>query len=432
MLSKWITTTLDDKNYFDILGSGLVLFEGIKDYLSTSSVNGLRIEYVEQEISYRRRPSRANMQPIPNSVWFAKMKNTIKVLMADTYLSEQAVLSTGFCGIHSEQVSSSYLKQIILSKEFNDQKDQFAEGSTQEAVSTSKVKLIRLGFPQSQDEQTKIAEVLSTVDQGIEQTEALIAKQQRIKTGMMQDLLTRGIDEHGNLRSEQTHKFKDSPLGRIPVEWEVNEFGQTVASAVDGPFGSNLKSDHYVDEPGVRVIRLGNIGNGKFLDQDKAWISSDHGRFLSRHAVKPLDILIGSLGDERHPFGRACLYTDNIHEAVVKADVFRIRCKSDKFVHSFAVHLFNFPRWRQGLFGLAQGVTRDRVNLTNMMLLQLPIPPISEQKMIARIIESTDASLNELQRQLVKLRSLKTALMQDLLTGKKRVTALLNDMEIVT
>ena len=74
-------------------------------------------------------------------------------------------------------------------------------------------------------EQTKMAEVLSTVDRAIEETEALIAKQQRIKTGLMQDLLTRGIDEHGNLRSEQFHEFKDSPLRRIPVEWDPMPFG---------------------------------------------------------------------------------------------------------------------------------------------------------------------------------------------------------------
>ena len=72
--------------------------------------------------------------------------------------------------------------------------------------------------PAKTAEQSKIAEVLSTVDRAIKRTETLIAKQQRIKTGLMQDLLTRGIDEHGNLRSEKTHKFKDSPLGRIPVE----------------------------------------------------------------------------------------------------------------------------------------------------------------------------------------------------------------------
>ena len=77
-------------------------------------------------------------------------------------------------------------------------------------------------------EQSKIAEVLSTVDRAIEETEALIAKQQRIKTGLMQDLLTRGIDERDNLRSERTHKFKESPLGRIPVEWECKELSQVL------------------------------------------------------------------------------------------------------------------------------------------------------------------------------------------------------------
>ena len=111
------------------------------------------------------------------------------------------------------------------------------EGTTFAEISKAALSTVELDFPTSFHEQTKIAEILSTVDRAIEQTEALIAKQQRIKTGLMQDLLTRGIDEHGNLRSEQTHKFKDSPLGRIPVEWEVNEFGQTVESAVDGPFG---------------------------------------------------------------------------------------------------------------------------------------------------------------------------------------------------
>ncbi|MDD5006944.1 MAG: restriction endonuclease subunit S [Syntrophorhabdaceae bacterium] len=279
-------------------------------------------------------------------------------------------------------------------------------------------------------EQAKIAEILSTVDRAIEQTEALIAKQQRIKTGLLQDLLTRGIDEHGNLRSEKTHKFKNSPLGRIPVEWGVDEFGRTLESAVDGPFGSNLKSDHYVAEPGVRVIRLGNIGNGKFLDQDKAWVSSEHGRYLSRHSVQPKDLLIASLGDERHPFGRACIYTDYVHEAIVKADVFRIRCNRERYIHPFAVHLFNFPRWRQGLFALAQGMTRDRVNLTNLMSLQLPIPPIAEQEAIACTISSLYTFLDELEQQLAKLLSLKTGLMQDLLRGKKRVTALLSSVDV--
>ena len=100
-------------------------------------------------------------------------------------------------------------------------------------------------------EQSKIAEILSTVNQAIEQTEALIAKQQRIKTGLMRDLLTRGLDENGNLRSEGTHKFKDSLLGRIPMEWEVKEIQELLAD-VDppmrsGPFGSALLKEELLE-----------------------------------------------------------------------------------------------------------------------------------------------------------------------------------------
>ena len=74
-------------------------------------------------------------------------------------------------------------------------------------------------FPTSRPEQAKIAEILSTVDRAIEQTEALIAKQQRIKTGLMQDLLTRGIDEHGNLSAPSKPTNSKTPLGSIPADW---------------------------------------------------------------------------------------------------------------------------------------------------------------------------------------------------------------------
>ncbi len=279
-------------------------------------------------------------------------------------------------------------------------------------------------------EQTKIAEILFTVDQAIDQTEALIAKQQRIKTGLMQDLLTRGIDKDGNLRSEDTHEFKDSPLGRIPVEWDDYQFGQCVDLAVDGPFGSNLKTEHYVTEPGVRVLRLQNIGNGEFVDTDKAWISEAHAKKLARHAVEASDLLIGSLGDDRRLFGRACLYPDSPQPAIVKADVFRVRCKNDMLAHGFAFRLFNLPRWRSGLVGLAQGVTRDRVNLSNLMLLRLPVPrSVDEQRAIASKLDGVDAVIVALHTNHEKLKATKTALMQDLLTGKVSVAPLLTDAE---
>ncbi len=76
-------------------------------------------------------------------------------------------------------------------------------------------------FPINFNEQQKIAEILETVDRAIEKTDKIIEKYKRIKQGLMQDLLTKGIDENGKIRSEKTHQFKNSPIGRIPEEWKV-------------------------------------------------------------------------------------------------------------------------------------------------------------------------------------------------------------------
>ena len=123
-------------------------------------------------------------------------------------------------------------------------------------LNQSALRSITICLPEQEYEQNKIADILSTVDQAIDQTEALIAKQQRIKTGLMQDLLTRGIDEEGNLRSEDTHEFKDSPLGRIPVEWEVKETTMTWLTN-QLPTESFRPGPHI--ENGIPYIRTGDM-----------------------------------------------------------------------------------------------------------------------------------------------------------------------------
>ena len=129
-----------------------------------------------------------------------------------------------------------------------------SHGSTMQHITRKELRLCAL-FPSSEPEQTKIADILSTVDRAIEQTEALIAKQHRIKTGLIQDLLTRGIDEHGNLRFEQTHEFKDSPMGRIPVEWACESLSHFVPSA---EYGISTA----LGEFGHPVLRMNNISEG--------------------------------------------------------------------------------------------------------------------------------------------------------------------------
>jgi len=115
-----------------------------------------------------------------------------------------------------EKIESDFLFYFLSSIDFSN----FVQSGVVPSINQRHLSNIDILLP-SPIEQEKIAEGLSTVDRSSAQTEALITKQQRIKTGLMQDLLIKGIDEAGNIRSEETHEFKDSPLGRIPVEWEV-------------------------------------------------------------------------------------------------------------------------------------------------------------------------------------------------------------------
>jgi type I restriction enzyme, S subunit len=124
-----------------------------------------------------------------------------------------------------EANNSKFLFYSLSMRQFCNYLGTLETGTTYPSVNDEDVLSYELPLPPL-PEQQKIAEILETVDNAIEKTDKIIEKYKRIKQGLMQDLLTKGIDENGNIRSEKTHKFKDSPLGKIPEEWEVVRLGE--------------------------------------------------------------------------------------------------------------------------------------------------------------------------------------------------------------
>jgi type I restriction enzyme S subunit len=284
-------------------------------------------------------------------------------------------------------------------------------------------KLKILKFPKP--EQTKIAEILSTVDRAIEQTEALIAKQQRLKTGLMQDLLTRGIDEHGNLRSEQTHKFKDSPLGRIPVEWEVKQIDELLAN-VDppmrsGPFGSALLKEELV-EAGIPLLGIDNVHTEKFVAHFTRFVLPKKAETLKRYYVRPGDIMITIMGT----VGRCCVVPDNIGTALSSKHTWTISLDQTVYSSYLACLQINHAPWALNHFAKdEQGGIMSSIKSDTLRSTLLPVPPRDELIEIEVRMKSLTDDYEIKAELLSKLRALKTALMQDLLTGRKRVTELL-------
>ena len=120
-----------------------------KEYLATGDVDGTDI-VSSSIIDFETRESRANMQPQENTIWFAKMKNSIKHLYFGDYSKEMVdkyILSTGFCGLKCEGIYFEYINSFINSDYFEIHKDVLAHGATQEAVNNTDLKGIKLIVP---------------------------------------------------------------------------------------------------------------------------------------------------------------------------------------------------------------------------------------------------------------------------------------------
>ena len=173
----------------------------------------------------------------------------------------------------------------------------------------------------------------------------------------------------------------------LPSGWAWGRLQDLAASQpysmTDGPFGSNLKSIDYVDS-GVRVIRLGNLGVGKFSDIDRAYISEAKFADLAKHEVRPGDLVIAALGD---PVGRCCQIPDLGTRSIVKADCIKFT-PHDAVERRFLMHALNSPQGRTRAEQMGHGLGRLRINMENMRSLPVPIPPVNEQRRIVAKLEA--------------------------------------------
>ncbi|MGQ0639961.1 MAG: restriction endonuclease subunit S [Gemmatimonadaceae bacterium] len=161
-----------------------------------------------------------------------------------------------------------------------------------------------------------------------------------------------------------------------PRGWPVRALGDVARKFSDGPFGSNLKSEHYT-EGGVRVIRLQNIGVGEFLDEDAAYISEHHFAKLRKHECQPGDVLVGTLGD---PNLRACIQPSWLPIAMNKADCVQIRPNELVANASYVCALLNNPATERLAQDLMHGQTRVRISMGRLRGLEVPVPPIALQR----------------------------------------------------
>lgn len=276
-------------------------------------------------------------------------------------------------------------------------------------------------IPESKDEQQRIADALSKLDDSLSKTHSLIDKYDLIKRGLMQDLLTFGIDSEGNVRSEKTHKFKDSPLGRIPEEWECVTFKNVAGNISDyiktGPFGSSLKGEHW-KETGVPVITIGALGEDEFINDNLLFISQDKANELYKYSLKEGDILFSRVAD----VGRSLIIDKDHAGWIMSSNFMRLRIDTD-IINPIIIYL-NIKFSRQFKSQIARNVNSSGRAVTNTSILNSLLIPKMDKNEQERIVDTymrIVAAHETIAKEQLSLYNQKQGLLSDLITGKVRI-----------
>lgn len=212
----------------------------------------------------------------------------------------------------------------------------------------------------------------------------------------------------------------DVTPARLPSGWQSVALEDLQAAQpraiTDGPFGSHLTSAHYTEQ-GPRVVRLQNIGDGRFVDAH-AHISQQHFESLRAHEVLPGDLLVASLGEEPP---RACLAPSTLGQAIVKADCVRVRL-APSVDPRWVMYALQTPRVRHWATERMYGVGRPRLGLKTIRAIPVPLPPLVEQRRIVEILEDhlsrLDVATALMRESARRLRSMEAAAMSATRAGK--------------
>ena len=209
------------------------------------------------------------------------------------------------------------------------------------------------------------------------------------------ELLEKIAQEKAQLIKEKKIK-KTKPLPEItdeekpfdiPDSWEWVRLGDLVDNSVsypmaDGPFGSNLKKEHYTSNAEVRIIQLSNIGEKGWKNKNTKYTTFEHLKEIERSAVQAGDIVIAKM----MPAGRAIEVPGEDKGYVLSSDAVKF-VPNRSIDKNFILKDINSPVFQKQVSAHLQGSTRPRTSLKKLKSYLLPLPPLNEQKRIAAKVE---------------------------------------------
>lgn len=210
-------------------------------------------------------------------------------------------------------------------------------------------------------------------------------------------------------------------MSKVPAGWASFELSELVEdtknSFVIGPFGSDLVQSDY-RKSGVPVIFVRDIKRGRFNWISNVFLTHDKALQLKAHSIISYDIVITKMG---LPAGIAAVYPQDMPSGIITADIIRMRLNKSLIDSFFLVEVLNGQDVSAQVYERTSGQTRPKLTLTDYKKIKVNIPPLPEQTKIAQILSTWDKAIATTEKLIGNSQQQKKALMQSLLTGKKRL-----------
>ena len=319
--------------------------------------------------------------------------------------------------IPKNMLEKDYLYYFLKQKKFFLLMDSLGQRTAgQDGVELDILKKLSFPLP-SKKERLKIISILSNVDNLIQTYDKVIESSNKLKKGLMQQLLTKGIGHKKFKKIFLKYHFLQFT---IPNTWEIKNVKQLSTlkkeAVVTGPFGLMLHSSDYVSE-GTPLILIKNLQNGKIVDDDIPKISDKDVQRLSRYKVKEGDMIFSRVGR----VGSSVLIEEEHNGWLFSGQTLRIRFENPELNSKYVKYYFHSNLFNRVLIPELLGATRDSINTKILEEFPVIVPPKKEQDQIVAILSQTDSREYELEKIKSAYKNLKKGLMQKLLTGQMRV-----------
>ena len=359
-------------------------------YIDVSSIHKFSV-LSPKRLSVSNAPSRARKIVQSGSVLFSTVRPYLMNVCVIDNVAEETIASTAFATmLCNKSINNKYLFYVLTSPFFTEYVKSVQRGVSYPAISDKDLQKSLIPLPPYNEQLrivTKVEHLLVQTDKAEKAYNTLTGPLSEQYKALILDKAMRGqlvpqLDSEPEV--EQIGEVSEDVPLEIPAKWKWVKLENLSREMADGPFGSNLKKEHYTNKHEVRIIQLSNIGEHGWRDENVKYTTHTHAETIPRSRVNSGDIVIAKM----MPAGRAVIVPDSDASYVLCSDAVKVVVKTELILTKFLNFAINSQIFKQQVYANVQGTTRVRTSLSKLKTYQIPVPPLEEQSRIVAKIEA--------------------------------------------